>query len=116
MPDEQIIRIKNLRLRTVVGINAWERKVRQDVVINITLRSGRARGDTLGDTVDYRAVTKRVIALVEGASYNLLETLAGEILNAVLADDGVRHAVVEVDKPHALRFADSVSVTVEGGG
>lgn len=107
------IRIKNLRLRTVVGIYAWERKEAQDVIINIDLEfdgSQAAESDQIKDTVDYKALKKRVIAEVETSHFQLLEKLASHILDIVMSDLKVYRARVEVDKPNALRFADSVSV------
>ena len=111
------IRIKNLRLRTVIGINDWERKDLQDVIINIEMEydgSRAAETDSIGDTVDYKEITKSVIEAVTASSFNLLDALARHILSIVLKDPGVERATVEVDKPHALRFADSVSISCSG--
>ena len=113
-----IIRIKNLRLRTVIGINEWERKALQDVIINMTLTfdgSRAAQSDHIADTVNYKKITKQVIAAVENSEFYLLETLADHILKLVMADERIHKALIEVDKPKALRFADSVSVSIEGG-
>lgn len=107
------IRIKNLRLRTVVGIYAWERKEAQDVIINIDLEfdgSRAAETDNIKDTVDYKSLKKHIIKEVEASRFQLLEKLAGHILDIVMSDQKVYRAHVEVDKPNALRFADSVSV------
>lgn len=109
-----IIRIKNLRLRAVIGLNDWERKVQQDLTINIEMGfDGEKAGvsDDIGDTVDYKALKKRIRSEVEASHYKLLEALGTHILNIVMDDARVQRASVEVDKPHALRFADSVSVT-----
>ena len=108
-----LIRIKNLRLRTIIGINDWERRDRQDVVINVEIEfdgARAARSDAISDTVDYKAITKRIISEVESAEFFLLERLASRVLEVVMQDTKVERATVEVDKPHALRFADSVSV------
>jgi len=109
-----IIRIKNLRLRTVVGINEWEREAPQDVIINVEMEfdgSLVARTDRLQDTIDYKTVKRRIIDVVEDSSFYLLDKLANRILETVMEEEKVQRAIVEVDKPHALRFADSVSVT-----
>ena len=112
-----MIRIKDLRLRTIIGIDDWEREHQQDVVINAGIVfDGRAAADSddIADTVDYKSITKAMIAHVEGSSWNLLEKLATRLLEIALADPKVESAWVEVDKPDALRFADSVSVRVDG--
>lgn len=111
-----VIRITNLRLRTIIGANDWERDHKQDVVVNVRIEfdAGKsAASDDLTDTVDYKAISKQLIREVEGSSYQLLEKLATRLLDIVTAYEGVEAAVVRVDKPHALRFADSVSVEVE---
>ncbi len=109
-----IIRIKNLRLRTIIGFNEWERKDKQDVIINVEAEfdddSLRSSGET-EPPVNYRSIAKRIISEVETADFYLLEKLAAHLLAVVIEFSGVKKATVEVDKPHALRFADSVSVT-----
>ncbi len=111
-----VIRITNLRLRTIIGANDWERDHKQDLIINVRIEfdaTKAAASDNLDDTVDYKTITKDIIREVEGSSYQLLEKLADRILAIVTAHAGVKAARVRVDKPHALRFADSVSVEVE---
>jgi len=108
-----IIRIKNLHLRTLVGINEWERREFQEVLVNVEMElDGKkaAATDSIEDTVDYKKVTKRVIAGVEKAKFGLIDALAHHVLDLVMQEEKVVRARVEVDKPHALRFADSVSV------
>ena len=108
------IRIKNLRLRTVIGIYDWEKKEPQDVIINVMFDFDGTRAaetDDIQYTVDYKRMKKRIIHEVESSAFQLIERLAQHILNIVMDDEKVDSARVEVDKPHALRFADSVSVT-----
>ena len=110
------ILIRNLRLRTIIGLNDWERENRQDVVINLTISTDlRAAGvsDDVADTLNYRTLTKDVIAHVESSSHFLVETLAHEIARLAVVEHGADRVVVRVEKPGALRFADSVGVEVE---
>ena len=112
-----IFRIKNLRLRTIIGINDWEREHEQDIIINIEAEyDGEMAGrtDDIRDTVNYRNITKRVVRLVEQSRCGLLESLALQIRDTVLEDERVHGVSVEIDKPHALRFTDSVSVICSG--
>lgn len=112
------IHIKDLLLRAIIGINEDERQKRQDVLINITLYTDHspAISDDIVDTVNYRSLTKQIIALVEGAKFHLVEKMALEITNLCLADSRISRAVVQVEKPGALRFARSVGVTVDRTG
>ena len=69
-----------------------------------------AVSDSIDDTVDYKALTKKIIEKVENSSFFLIEKLTKVILDIVMEDPLVEEASVKVDKPHALRFADSVSI------
>ena len=114
MRDE--IHIKDLLLRGIVGINKEEREKRQDILLNITLfadTSAAGRSDDIGDAVNYRTLTKRVIRMVEASSFFLVERLAAEVAELCLADPRVEAARVLVEKPGALRFARSVGVEIE---
>ena len=107
------IRITNLRLRTIIGINDWERTTPQDVVINVTMEfdaTRAAQSDDIKDTVDYKTITKKIIKAVEASQFSLLEALTNTILAIAMEDKKVLNATVRVDKPQALRFADSVSI------
>lgn len=111
-----IIRIKNLLIRTIIGFNPDERNNRQDVVINIEIETntdGAVISDIPDGIFDYKIVTKKVIKLVQESKFNLLEKLAHAILQKVMENEKVKRCKVEVDKPHALRFAESVSVEME---
>jgi len=108
-----IIRIHNLKLRAVIGLNEWERKTMQDVTINLDIvpkSASSADTDDASATVNYKKVKDRIMDEVESSRFKLIERLAGFILDMVMEDPNVASATVKVDKPHALRFADSVSV------
>jgi len=112
------ILIQDLLLRAIIGINPEERRNRQDVLININLYADtRAAGlsDDIADAVNYRTITKRVIALVEGSQFYLVEKMAAEIAAICLEDPRVERARVRVEKPGALRFARSVGLEIERG-
>lgn len=112
-----VIKIKNLSLRTIIGFNDWEREKKQDVIVNAAIEfdaAGAAETDTVDYSLDYKSITKNVISEVENSSFHLLEKLADFILNIIMENENVLSVTVEVDKPHSLRFAESVSVVVSG--
>lgn len=118
VPSMFKIHIRDLLCRCIVGIFPDEREKPQDVVVNVELTcelSAAAKSDNIDDTVDYKALNKAIIALVESSSFYLLEALAQRILVVCLEDPKVKCATVSVDKPGALRFARSVAVEVSGG-
>ncbi|MFT4653418.1 MAG: D-erythro-7,8-dihydroneopterin triphosphate epimerase [Kangiellaceae bacterium] len=109
------IRIKNLRLRTYIGINDDEIANQQDVVINIVIHYDAKRAtdsDQMQDALNYKTITKAIIRLVEDNRFSLLEKLTADILAIAAEHPSVNFAEAEVDKPHALRFSDSVSLTL----
>lgn len=115
MPMDRIV-IEDLLLRGIVGINADERTNRQDIVVNIVMWADlapAAASDDIADAVNYRSVTKEIIAHVEGGEPMLVERLADEIAQICLRDERVEKVEVKVEKPGALRFARSVGVIVE---
>ena len=107
------VRISDLLLRAIIGTNDWERKKKQDLVINIAFDYNSTRAsktDCLAYTVDYRSLTKRITNEVESSQCFLLETLVEFVMQMVMSDPKVKSATVRIDKPHALRFARSVSL------
>jgi FolB domain-containing protein len=107
--------ISDLSVRCIVGINEDERREKQDVLINVSLFAdlGKAgRSDRFEDAVDYRAIKKEIVRMVESSSYHLVEALAEAIAGLCLKSSGVHQVQVRVDKPTALRFARSVGVEI----
>ncbi len=110
------ITITNLRLRTYIGFNDEEREKKQDLVLNIVIKHRLNRGvltDHVEDALNYKTITKRIINHVEQGRFLLLEKLVADIVGICSEDEAVEYAQVTGDKPHALRFADSVSVSME---
>lgn len=113
--SEAKINISNLRLRTYIGFNPEEKTKQQDVIVNaeIWYRADLVcASDDAADALNYKNITKRMIQHIETGRFQLLEKLTAELLAIASAAQQVSYAEVRVDKPHALRFADSVSVTL----
>jgi len=114
-PTMARIRVKDLRLRTFIGINEDEILNKQDVLINLTIlypAQEAVRDNDIDHALNYRTITKAIIAHVENNRFALLERLTQELLDLIMTNESVQYAEVEVDKPHALRFAESVSITL----
>jgi FolB domain-containing protein len=113
-PDRLLI--KDLHLRGIVGLNEWERKKKQDILINLeVLLDTRAAGasDEVEDSINYRTLTKDIIAYVEASSHYLVEALATAIARIAVIEHGAEGVVVRVEKLGALRFSSSVGVEIE---
>ncbi|MDX5629240.1 MULTISPECIES: dihydroneopterin triphosphate 2'-epimerase [unclassified Brenneria] len=112
---DAIIRIKNLRLRTFVGIKEEEINNKQDIVINVEIHYPAERSrdsEDINDALNYRTITKNIIRHVEENRFALLEKLTQDVLDIASNHDWITYAEVEVDKLFALRYADSVSVSM----
>ena len=113
---EATINVKNLRLRTFIGFNPEEMTKKQDVVVNIQIRYAlqpAVLGDSVEDALNYKTVTKAVISCVEDGRFLLLEKLVADVLQICSQHPDITHSRVTIEKPHALRFADSVSLAME---
>lgn len=111
--------VRDLLVRGIVGLNEWEREKQQDIVINLEIEAdtrAAGRSDEVDDTLNYRTLTKAVISYVEGSAHFLVEALAEQIARIAVVDFGVERLRVRVEKPGALRFAESVGVEIERGG
>ena len=108
--------IRDLLLRGIIGINPDERVKLQDILINIVIWADirkAAASDAIEDAVDYKTITKRVIQHVEESSDFLVEKLVTDIARLIIMEYGVERVMVRVEKPTALRFAESVGIEIE---
>jgi dihydroneopterin aldolase len=110
--------LRDLRIRTIVGIWEWERRMPQVVSIDLDMATDirRAAGsDHIDDTLDYKAVTRRIKAFVADSRFNLIETMAEQIAGIIVTEFGVPWVRVAVHKPWAIRGSRDVGVAIERG-
>ena len=108
--------IKDLLVRGIIGVNDWERKRPQDILINLSLFTDTKRAcetDNLEDCVNYSTMSKKVQACAESAGRLTVEALANDLVKICFEDKGVQKVIVRVEKPGAVRFAESVGVEIE---
>ena len=108
--------IKNLLARGIIGVRDWERKRAQDILINVPLFTDTRRAaetDDINDCADYSETAKKVQAHAETAARLTVEALANDLAGICLAQNNVQRVIVRVEKPTAVRFADSVGVEIE---
>lgn len=110
--------IEGLCIETVIGIYDWERRIRQPVVLDIEMAFDNTRpaaSDAIDATLDYKSISKRLVAFVEASSFQLVETLA-ERCAAIIRDEfGVAWVRLKLSKPGAVRGAKAVGVCIERG-
>ncbi|XP_013401459.1 uncharacterized protein LOC106167273 [Lingula anatina] len=115
MDNLDLIEIKNLRPRMQIGISPHELGKKQEVVINLTLGVDIRRAaetDDIKDTLNYKSVTKKILEYAESTDIYLVEKLAEDIAKICIVCFRVPWVQVAVEKPHALRFCDSVGVKI----
>jgi 7,8-dihydroneopterin aldolase/epimerase/oxygenase len=113
-----IVYIRGLRAQAVIGVYEWERHIRQTLVLDLEMASDTARAaasDQIADTLDYAAISGRVVALVEASEYQLLETLADAVARMITREFGVPWLRLRLSKPGAVAAAEDVGVIIETG-
>jgi dihydroneopterin aldolase len=107
--------LRELRVETIIGIWDWERKIRQTVCIDLEMGADirrAAKSDSIDDTLNYKAVSKRVQQFVADSEFQLVETMAEKIAEVVLNEFELPWIQVRVSKPGAIRGAKDVGVLI----
>ena len=113
-----IIFLRNLKIDTIVGIYDWERRIKQPVILDLEMATDikkAAATDHIDDTLNYKAVAKRVISFVEDSEFELVETLAERIAEIIVNEFKVTWLRLSLNKIGAIRGARDVGVLIERG-
>ncbi|HDN27359.1 MAG TPA: dihydroneopterin aldolase [Thioploca sp.] len=113
-----IIYLKGLEIETIIGIFDWERKIKQTVVLDLELAADirkAASTDNIEDTLNYKAVSKRLIEFVSHSEFQLVETLAERITEIVITEFSVPWVRLQLGKPGAVRGSRDVGIIIERG-
>ncbi|MBN4079394.1 dihydroneopterin aldolase [Beggiatoa alba] len=113
-----IIFLHDLTIETIIGIYDWERKEKQSIILDLDMGAdiaAAARTDAIEDTLNYKAVAKRLIDFVGDSEFQLVETLAERVAEIVLNEFDVKWVRLRVNKKGAVRYAGDVGVVIERG-
>ncbi len=113
-----IIYLRGLKIETIIGVFDWERKIKQTVVLDLEMAADirqAAATDELEDTLNYKAVAKRLIDFVSHSEFKLVETLSERIVEIVLTEFSVPWVRLQLNKPGAVRGAEDVGIIIERG-
>ncbi len=113
-----IVYIRDLQIETIIGIYDWEREVRQTISLDLEMAADirqAAATDDIQYALNYKAVSKRLIAFVEASEFELVETLAEALTNIVREEFGVPWLRLRLSKPGAVRGARDVGLIIERG-
>lgn len=113
-----IVFLRDLRIETIIGIFDWERRTRQTLILDLEMSADIARAaatDRIEDTLNYKAVAKRMIEFVGASEFQLVETLAEHCARIIREEFGVRWVRLSLNKQGAVRGATDVGVIIERG-
>ncbi len=113
-----IIYLSDLKIDTVIGIYDWERRITQTVSFDLEMATDirkAAASDAIEDTLDYKAVAKRLIQFVGESEFQLVETLAERVAEIILTEFNVPWVRVRLNKKGAVRHASGVGIVIERG-
>ena len=108
--------LRGLTAECVIGFIDWERRVKQTVVVDLELPVDcrqAAVTDDVTDTVDYKKVSKRVLAFIEASEFKLVETLAQRLAMLILEEFAIEWIRLSINKPGAIRNSRDVGVAIE---
>jgi 7,8-dihydroneopterin aldolase/epimerase/oxygenase len=113
-----IVYIKGLEVKTVIGVYEWEREIKQPITIDLDMASDIGKAAETDDhkyVLDYKVVCVRVTEFIEKSDLKLLEAMAEAIAQLVRKEFKVSWVRVRVGKPAAITGAKDVGVVIERG-
>lgn len=113
-----IVFIEQLSVITTVGVYDWEQTIEQKLVFDIEMawdNRKAASSDDVSDCLSYADISELVINHVEGARFALVERVAEEIADLLLAKFSSPWVRIKVSKPGAIARAANVGVIIERG-
>ncbi len=111
-----LIKIKNLKLHTILGVYNWEKTFNREIIINAEIETDFTRSlesDNVEDTIDYDVITTKIKKLVTDNQFKLIEKMAQEMMNKIMEDARIKRCKLEIDKVGVIEFVESFSVTIE---
>jgi 7,8-dihydroneopterin aldolase/epimerase/oxygenase len=97
-----IVSVRDLSVRAVIGVHEWERAIEQTLVFSVDMAADvrtPAASDDLADALDYSAVAATIAAVVREGKFRLIETAAERVADRLLTTHGLAWLRLEVRKP-----------------
>lgn len=110
-----IIYLKNLKVKTRIGIFDWEKQVDQIINVNIELGVDTKKASETDDikyALNYKNISKKVINYIENNRFNLIEKLAEKLAEMILSETNVLSVELTISKPGAIRGSEDVGITI----
>lgn len=110
--------LRDLEIDATIGVYEWEKRIRQKVCINLEMAADitqAAASHSIDDTLDYKAVAKRIVQFVEASHYELIESLIEKVAAMLIQEYNIPWLRITISKPRAVRGARDVGITIERG-
>ena len=110
-----IIKIKNFKFKTILGIYEWEEKVEREIIINAKIETDydRARFTSkIKDTIDYDEIITKIKNLLSEKKFRLIEEMVQQMLDLIMKDVRIKKCEIEIDKVRVVENIESFSVTL----
>ncbi|MCY3803199.1 MAG: dihydroneopterin aldolase [Gammaproteobacteria bacterium] len=110
--------LRDLEIDATIGVYEWEKRIRQKVCINLEMAADiapAAASHSIDDTLDYKAVAKRIVQFVEASHYELIESLIEKVAAMLIQEFNIPWLRITISKPRAVRGARDVGITIERG-
>lgn len=111
-----IIKIKNLKLTTNLGIYEWEKTFSREIIINVTIKTNHEKSlqsDNIEDTIDYDQIVNKIKNMIKNNKFNLIEKMAQSLLDSIMEDTRITQCKLEIDKVGAVESVESFSITLK---
>ena len=110
-----IIKIKNFKLETILGIYEWEQNVKRPIIINAEIYTDFDEAkfsNDISQTINYDTIIKHIKSYVSSKNFQLIETMTQEILEMIMLDNRINKCILEIDKVGVMEDVESFSVTL----
>jgi 7,8-dihydroneopterin aldolase/epimerase/oxygenase len=111
-----LLKIKNLRLKTNLGVYDWEKTFDREIIVNLEIETDfldSLTSDNLEDAIDYDAISQKVKNFITINKFGLIEKMAKDLLDEILQDKRIKRCKLEIDKVGSIDFVESASITLE---
>lgn len=107
------LEITALRTKTHIGVYAWEQRILQELLIDISIPLQQHTEDDLNKTIDYQKLCETITHFIESQSFRLIETVAEQVAQLIETNFNAPHLTLRVSKPHAIPNAGNISILIQ---
>lgn len=110
--------IKGLSIQTTIGFYAWEKEIKQTLVIDLTMGwdiAKAAENDELDKTLNYAEISTVIETFANDNQVDLIETLAHRMADYLIETYQIPWLTLFIGKPGAVHNAETVGVEIERG-